>query len=124
MTRPRILIVDDEPDVLALTSMLLQTWGYEVATADDAEGALELVRDGRWDVVLTDIGLSGLSGFDLARTVRLENNGSSPALIAVTGRDADLAPRGSEDLSLFDSYLVKPVEPQELRMTLASIIHG
>ncbi len=74
-TRPtrlsgRILIVDDEPDLVAISSELLQAAGYETVTASSAEPALEAVRTRRLDAVVSDIRMPGLSGIELLRAVR------------------------------------------------------
>ena len=117
----RVLVVDDEADVRTLTALIVEGWGYAVQTADSAADALRLCGEAAFDVVVTDIGMDGVDGFELARRLRAHPDCPDLCIIAVTGRDADLA-RVHSDLDLFDAYLVKPVEPRDLRSTLESVL--
>lgn len=118
---PRVLVVDDEADVRALTALIVEGWGYDVQTADSADDALSMCGETQFAVVVTDIGMEGVDGFELARRLRAHPACAALSIIAVTGRDADLA-RVRSDLDLFDAYLVKPVEPRDLRSTLESVL--
>lgn len=120
-TAARVLVVDDEADVRTLTALIVEGWGYAVQTADSADDALRMCGEAEFDVVVTDIGMEGVDGFELARRLRALSACAELAIVAVTGRDADLA-RVRSDLDLFDAYLVKPVEPRDLRSTLESVL--
>lgn len=120
-TAARVLVVDDEADVRALTALIVEGWGYAVQTADSADDALRMCSESEFEVVVTDIGMDGVDGFELARRLRAHPACAALSIIAVTGRDADLA-RVRSDLDLFDAYLVKPVEPRDLRSTLESVL--
>jgi CheY-like chemotaxis protein len=90
--------------------------------AHDGENAVEMAGRYRPDVVLLDIGLPKLNGYDTARAIRQEPWGQNMVLIAVTGWGNDEDRRKSEDAG-FDRHLVKPVDPQSL-MRLLSELHS
>lgn len=111
--RPRrVLAVDDSVDLLESLAMVLRLLGHEVETAPDGETALETIRAWRPDVALVDIGLPGLSGYDVARAVRATDSTAPdplrPVLVAMTGwgRESD---RSAAIEAGFDMHIVKPV---------------
>lgn len=112
-TTLRILVVDDNQDSAETLSILLQMLGYNVSVAYDGEEALQKAIDLRPGVVLLDIGLPKLNGYEVARRIRLEPWGNAPMLVAITGwgqaEDKDLSREAG-----FDHHLVKPVEPDTL----------
>src|SRR5688500_4095805 len=104
----RILLVDDDPWVREATALVLAHWGHEVRMAADGQAALLIARAWRPDLVLLDIGLPGMDGFQVAAAWRLEPLLSSCRIIAVSGLyregdDARLADIG------IDQLLSKPV---------------
>ena len=109
----RVLVVDDNADSAETLSLLLELVGYEVSSAHDGEQALEMARELKPDVVLLDIGLPKMNGYDVARHIRREPWGSRPILVAITGwgqtEDKELSSAAG-----FDHHLVKPVEPDAL----------
>jgi len=96
-----------------VVSFLLQLVGDEVSVAHDGEEALKMAIDLKPDVVLLDIGLPKMNGYEVARQIRLQPWGSTPLLVAITGwgqaEDKDLSRQAG-----FDHHLVKPVEPDTL----------
>ncbi len=100
--------------------MLLNMDGYETRSVHSAKAALEAAVTMRPDVVLLDIGLPEMDGYDVARRMRALTDASPPTIIAVTGygqpADRDRATRAG-----FDEFLVKPVEPAVLRRLLKSL---
>jgi len=103
----RVVIVDDNPDLRELVAELLMSQGHEVETADDGPSGLALIRARRPDVALIDIGLPGLDGYDLARTIRTELAGCAVRLIAMTGYGEESAQ--SRALAAgFDVHITKP----------------
>jgi PAS domain S-box-containing protein len=109
----RVLVVDDNRDSAESLSLLLQMVGNDVSSAYDGEEALQMASTLKPDVVLLDIGLPKLNGYDVARQIRLEPWGSSAMLVAITGWGQ------AEDKALcreagFDHHLVKPVDPDLL----------
>jgi len=115
----RILVVDDNEDSAESMSMLLQCDGHAIDTAYCGETALSLARTVRPDVVLLDIGMPGMLGYEVARRLRGIAEAANAMLIAVTGygRESDVAKALAAG---FDHHLVKPVDFDKLRSLLAS----
>ena len=111
--KPRALVVDDAPDVTEMLSFALRYAGYEVELAFSGAQALAAARSACFDVVVSDIGMPGMSGYELAASLRALEEYRQTPLIAVTGfsmyddRDRALA-------SGFNAFVNKPVNPREL----------
>ena len=115
----RVLVVDDNVDVAKSTATLLRLLDQEVETAHDGHAAIEAVRTFRPDIVLLDIGLPGLSGFDVAKALRARPEHRDLMLVAVTGYGMEEDRRQSEEAG-FDHHLVKPVHPAALAQLVTS----
>ena len=102
--------------------MILKLEGYEVQLAYDGETALQIARTFRPEAVLTDIGLPGIDGHELARRIRghPELSAGIALLAAITGRAEPDARRRSREAG-FDRHLVKPVDPEAVLALLASL---
>ena len=109
----RILLVDDNEDASVSMAELLQLCGYEVRTAANGAEALRLAAEFEPQLVLSDIGLPGMNGYELAQALRQEAGGRRIALAAVTGygQSGDRA-RAAE--AGFDHFLVKPLAADAL----------
>lgn len=116
----RVLAVDDNADAVDTLAELLEIWGYEVRVAYSGDEALARARDFRPDVMLLDIGLPGMDGYELARTLRGDASFHGCHLIAVTGFGQEEDRQRSTDAG-FDQHLTKPVDPNDLRAALARI---
>ena len=118
--RRRVLVVDDNHDSTATLAMVLQLMGHEIRTAADGIAAIEAAESFRPEVILLDIGLPRLSGYEACRRIRAQPWGRDMAVIALTGwgQEADKA-RALE--AGFTLHLVKPVDPQELEQLLQSV---
>ena len=117
----RILVVDDEPDITALVAYHLARAGYRVSTATNGQDALKSAREERPDVVVLDLMLPGVSGYEVLRELRQRPETRDVGVILLTARreEADRV-RG---LSLgADDYLTKPFSPQELTLRVAAIL--
>ena len=112
-----MLIVEDNPDARETLQMLLQVAGHEVDTADSASAALEKLARFQPDVALIDIGLPGVDGYSLARSVR-ESGGRTVRLVALTGY-GQLEDRQKALAAGFDLHVTKPVDPDQLVSLLA-----
>lgn len=112
--RLKVLIVDDNEDAARNVGLLLELDGFEVTLAHAGKTALEVAFDQMPDVVLLDIGLPGMSGYDVARHLRKHACFRSTRLIAMTGYGRESDRRESEAAG-FDHHLVKPVEFEKLR---------
>jgi CheY-like chemotaxis protein len=109
----RILVVDDNPDVVDSLAMVLRTMGNNVRTAKDGEEAVRAAGEFRPDVALLDIGMPKMNGYEAARTIRQQPWGRDVILVAVTGWGQDEVRRRSKDAG-FDHHLVKPLDPNAL----------
>ena len=116
----RILVVDDNRDAASSIGMLLKIMGNSVRTAHDGEEAVTAAGEFRPQVVLLDIGLPKMNGYDVARCIRREPWGKNIVLIAVTGWGQDEDKRKSEEAG-FDRHMIKPVDPQTLMKMLAEL---
>jgi CheY-like chemotaxis protein/two-component sensor histidine kinase len=122
-TARRVLIVDDNDDGAESLSLLLRFAGHETRTAHDGLEALELAEQYRPDVMLLDIGLPKLNGYDVCGRVRQKPWGQSMTLVALTGWGQDEDRNRSRDAG-FDAHMVKPVDHDALMKMLASIPTG
>ncbi len=116
----RILVVDDNEDAAVSTTMLLEAMGNEVRTAYDGAEALGIAADFRPQVVLLDLGMPKLNGYETARRLRQEPWGQEMVLIALTGWGQEQDRQRTTDAG-FDHHLVKPVDPSALRNLLSEI---
>jgi len=109
----RILVVDDLPDAAASLAMVCQLYGAEAAVAPDGRQALAVGETFRPDVVLMDISMPNMNGYEAARRLREQPWGRSVVLIALTGwgRQADIEAARQAG---FDGHLLKPVAAEAL----------
>jgi CheY-like chemotaxis protein len=112
-----VLVVDDQPETADTLALLLRQVGYEVWIARDGNSALAAARSHHPDVVLLDIGLPDMEGYDVARQLHQRRSNRSPYLVAVTGHGEDVDRLRSEQAGL-DLHLVKPVDPDTLTAIL------
>ena len=114
----RILVVDDNRDATETLAALLQLSGHETATAYDGKSAIEIAESFRPDVLLLDIGMPELNGYEVARRVRALPWGADTTLVALTGWGQEDDRRRSQEAG-FDAHLVKPVDHAQLMELLA-----
>lgn len=111
--KPRALVVDDAPDVTEMIAMFLQHAGYEAVMAYSAPDALEAARAEHFDIVVSDIGMPGMNGYELAIALRSLPDYTAIPMIAVTGFSIyDDLGRALE--SGFNAHLTKPINPMAL----------
>jgi len=115
----RILIVDDNQDAASMLAMLLELNGYETHMAHDGVDAVETAAAIRRDVILLDIGLPRLNGYEVARKIRQQPG--RPLLVALTGWGQEEDRRRTEDAG-FDAHLVKPVDEAALGKLLDDLV--
>jgi len=104
-----MLVVDDNVDSAESLAKLLRMRGHVVQMAFDGQVALNEVRNSRPDVVVLDLGLPGMSGFEVARAIREEFGPSEPLLIALSGYGSENDLRRSREVG-FDRHFTKPVD--------------
>jgi len=117
----RILIADDNEDSVASMAMLLKSRGNETSIAYDGEQAVEIAGALRPDVVLLDIRMPRLNGYDACRRIRAQPWGKAMFVVALTGSGQDEDHRRTEEAG-FDRHIVKPVDPAALDKLLASLV--
>ena len=110
-----VLIVDDEPDSADGIAALLEHWHHRAYVAYDARRALELFRERRPDLVLLDIGLPGMDGYQLAVRLRAEEH--QAMLVALTG----YTDRRRALSAGFEDHFAKPLDPEALKALLARL---
>ncbi len=117
----RILVVDDNQDAASTLGMLLNVLGNETRTAFDGEQALREAEAFRPEVVLLDLRMPGLSGYEAARQLRDQPWGRDMVLVALTGYGQEADRRRTQEAG-FDHHLVKPVELAALQRLLADMV--
>ena len=108
--KPRLLLADDEPDIVESVAYALRREGFEVKGVGNGEAALEQARTGEYDIVILDVLMPVMSGLDVCRTVRAE---SDVPIIMLTARDAEIDRVLGLELGA-DDYLTKPFSSAEL----------
>jgi CheY-like chemotaxis protein len=113
-----VLIVDDNEDARVLLAGLLAAHGYEVESAGEADDALLIATRFRPQVVVLDIGLPGIDGWELARRLRGISGLEQIRLVALTGYGSDRDRERSRDAGI-DEHLLKPIEVSQLTRSFA-----
>jgi CheY-like chemotaxis protein len=116
----RVLIVDDGIDAAVSLSLLLQLGGHTTALAHDGVASLKAAVEFKPDIVLLDLGLPGMDGYEVARAMRRQPELGSPLLVAVTGADAP-GDRLRTKQAGFDEHLTKPVEISTIELLLTNL---
>jgi CheY-like chemotaxis protein len=117
----RILIVEDNATNLDLMTYLLRSFGYSTSSAQDGLAGLEAAKTGQYDLILTDILMPRLDGFEFAHRLKGEPGLARTPLVAVTA----LAMTGDRERILasgFDGYISKPIEPQAFKAQIESLL--
>lgn len=114
----RVLVVDDNVYSALSLAQILNSWGHSTRIAHEGREAISVAKSFRPDVVLLDIGLPGMDGYAVARSIRGEPECRDAVLLAVTGHDRD-ADRLKVIEAGFYRHLVKPLELDELEILLA-----
>jgi len=116
----RILVADDNRDAAESMSMVLRLMGNEVRTVNDGIKAVEEAEAFRPDMVLLDIGMPRLNGYDAARRIRAERWGKAILVVAMTGWGQDEDKRLASEAG-FDQHFTKPVNPADLEQLIAGL---
>jgi diguanylate cyclase (GGDEF)-like protein len=116
-----ILVVDDDPFIARLLEIELRAAGYEVRTASDGEKALEIVRQGCPDLILADVMMPNMDGYELTRRLRLDARTATVSVILLTARG--LSADKLEGFSVgADDYIVKPFDTPELLARIRGVL--
>ena len=116
----RVIVADDDRDAVAMLSWLLLQEGFTVREVYRGDAVLAQVKEFSPDVVLLDIGMPGMSGYDVARKLHAEYEAKPPVLIAVTGWDKS-ADQALGEIVGFTHYVTKPYDPNHLISLLKSL---
>ena len=116
----RILVVDDNEDSSGWLATMLEMMGNEVRTAHDGEAGIAAAAQFRPDVILMDIGMPKMNGYEAAHRIRQEPWGKHPFLVALTGWGAEEDRRRTQEAG-FNRHLVKPVDPEEIEKLLTEL---
>jgi CheY-like chemotaxis protein len=119
----RMLVVDDNVDVAMSLSILLRLHGHAVEMAHDGASALELSQSRPFDIVLLDIGLPSVDGYEVARRIRARGGQARLLLVGISGYGLDADCRRAKAAG-FDLYPVKPVDPKLLETLLEQWTHA
>jgi diguanylate cyclase (GGDEF)-like protein len=116
-----ILVVDDDPFIARLLEIELRAAGYEVGTASDGEKALQIVREDCPDLILADVMMPNMDGYELTRRLRLDGRSASVSIILLTARG--LSADKLEGFSVgADDYIVKPFDTPELLARIRGVL--
>ena len=113
----RILLIEDNGDAREMLRLLLETEGHVVYDAADGDRGLALLDAASPDIAFIDIGLPGLSGYEVAQRIRAHRKGRAMMLVALTGYGRANDAHASTDAG-FDLHLVKPINPDDLTRIL------
>jgi CheY-like chemotaxis protein len=108
-----VLVVDDVPDVTEMIGLFLKHAGYDVVTADSAPMALQLTNERTFDLIISDIGMPEMNGYELAEALRGHTKYQSIPMIAVTGY-SEYDDRARALRCGFSAHLTKPIDPVQL----------
>jgi DNA-binding NarL/FixJ family response regulator len=122
MMPKRLLVVDDEPNLLRAVAAALRTEGYEVVTARNGREALVRVAESVPDLVISDIRMPGMDGYQLANQLRSAARTALVPVIFLTAKD-ETSDRVAGFRSGVDAYITKPFEPDELLAVIHSILN-
>jgi DNA-binding response OmpR family regulator len=109
----RILIVDDEPDLLEILSIIFKAYGYETATATDGQEAIEQARANQPDLIIMDVMMPRLNGFEACRVIKHDPTLSRVPVIMLSAKTQQADKLGGID-SGADAYLAKPFDNMQV----------
>ena len=119
----RVLVVDDEPDVLLLCRLNLQQRGYELLEASDGGSALRLAREHHPDVIVLDLMLPGMTGYEVLETLQRDESTSDIPVLVLTAKSLRADRERSRGLGA-SAFLTKPFMPNELCEMVDSLAAG
>ncbi|AIA76302.1 MAG: response regulator transcription factor [Vreelandella alkaliphila] len=119
----KVLVVDDEPNIVLSLEFLMEQAGFQVVTAYDGEAALERINDSAPDLLLLDISLPGISGFDVLEHLRRSEATAQLPVIMLTAHGRDIEREKGLALGA-DDYITKPFSTQSLIEKVKSLLNG
>ena len=122
MVKQTVLVVDDDPLILRVVSTVLDLEEFEVVTARSADEALQYLATARPHVVVSDVMMPDIDGFELCERIRQDPDHAKVPIILLTARDSDEDRRRGVDAG-GDAYLTKPFSPLELIDEIDRLLH-
>jgi len=119
--KPKILVVDDEPEAVELLEFNLKQAGYVVSTAGDGADALKRARSQTPDMIVLDVMLPEMDGFEICKSLRLDSSTAKIPIIMLTAKAAEIDRVLGLELGA-DDYLTKPFSPRELLLRIKKIL--
>jgi two-component system alkaline phosphatase synthesis response regulator PhoP len=116
----RILAVDDYQEILNIVKTKLTRSGYEVETTSDASEVLELIKNFNPEVILMDIMMPRITGFELCKMIKTDASMKHIKIIFLTAKDLDFARKKAEEVGA-DGFIAKPFSPNELAEYIDSL---
>jgi len=117
----RILVVDDVADVTEMIALFLKHAGFEVMTANSAATALKITSQDQFDLIISDIGMPEMNGYDLAGSLRRRETYVETPMIALTGY-TEYDDRGRSLQAGFNAHLTKPINPSQLLTVIGELL--
>ena len=121
MNKKKVLIVDDEPDIVSLISYNLKKEGFDVSSAFDGEEALKVVRKEKFNLIILDLMLPGVQGMELCSMLRSSEETSSIPVIMLTAKSEELDKVLGLEMGA-DDYVTKPFSPRELIARVKAVL--
>lgn len=121
MNKKKILVVEDEPDIVELVSYNLKKEGFEVSSASDGEEALTKIKKGNFDFLILDLMLPGLQGLELCRILRNDPKTRNLPIIMLTAKDEEVDRILGLEIGA-DDYITKPFSPRELVARVKAVL--
>lgn len=117
----RILVIDDDPTVIKLTSSILSSNGYEVLTATEAPVGLEMAMKEKVDLIVLDVMIPVINGFNICRLLKSQENYKSIPIILLTSRAEEEDRKIGHEVGA-DAYIAKPLEREHFLKTIKDLI--
>jgi twitching motility two-component system response regulator PilH len=122
-TMTTVMVVDDSPTIRAMLTELLKQHGLNVIEAEDGQAAIQVMKETRPDLVITDIVMPKTNGYELCRWVKNElPGGAAPVILCSTKAEAFDKHWGMKQGG--DAYITKPYDPEEMIQTVRSLLQG
>ena len=120
MTKQTVLVVDDDADIRVFLKINFESWGFEVVTAEDGAEAAASAADIDADLILLDMNMPSVSGFEAARQIRATEKHSKTPIIAVTAHTST-GERDEAYQAGCDAIVTKPIDPQKLSQAVTDL---
>ncbi len=120
MAKRKVLVVDDEPNILLSLEFILEEEGFDVATASDGEEALEAARGFCPEIVLLDVAMPRRDGYEVCRLLKQTGEGA-PKVVMLTAKGQPLERRKGIEVGA-DAYVTKPFHAEELMRTMRTLL--